>query len=120
MTNKSKLLEVLESITDEDINKALIEVKKEEEKILNIFLWKIISTLELTDDNEKTIEVKIEENWLFFSDNINKILEKVNKKWFDILNISDFEVIKNCESKQRGFLYTQLMDLTLKLKKIKN
>ncbi len=97
----------------ERINKSIEKQKEEVQISFDDFLNKVILILENTDKEFE--EIKVEENGLFISDNIEKVLKEVNQKWWDILNMPDFELIKNCKPKEKGFLYTQLVNLSLEL-----
>ena len=99
------------------IAKSMQKTQEKIQKYFDDFLLKVIDILENTD--KEKVEIKVEENWLFVSENIDKILVEVNKKWWDILNISDFEDIKNCPRNEQWFLYIHLLNLVLKLGKNK-
>ena len=136
MTKKSKFAEMLDNITEDDINKALIEVKKEQEEILNIFLWKINSILEwvskenidinvhnintVNSSNPDTIhliENKRKSAKLIdtISWNIINVKEKIKELWWDFKNSNDFERKSDCFSEDK----IKLEDYLLKLEKIK-
>jgi len=104
---------------EENAKKMSLEMQKKRQEIeeyFNNFLIKIKNILDKEDCDY--VELDIEENWLFVSENITKILMEVKKKWWHILNIQDFEQINKTPNNQKGFLYTELKDLKLKLCKI--
>ena len=104
--------------TAKKIAEWIIKQRQEIQENFDKFLSRVIEVLGNTDA-EKLVEIKVEENWLFVSENIEKVLDEVHKKWWDILNMSDFESIKNCPRNEQWFLYTQLLNLVLKLEKNK-
>jgi len=45
----------------------------------------------LEKTKQDNIEINIEENWFFVSKNIKKVLNEVNKRWWIVINMQDFE-----------------------------